>query len=117
VREAVDSAGSADHGTESAHLPTTAKTGLRTQGLIIERGHAESAKQTAPSPLVSEITAGSATSKTKIAPSTVVMTALRDFAFGMGSSAYSRYGARLRRRVAGTPFSGEDVRDGAPLGG
>ena len=32
---------------ETAHLPTSAKDGFRTHGLMAERGHAESVTQTA----------------------------------------------------------------------
>lgn len=68
---------------ETAHLPTTAKVGLCTHGLSAESGHAESAKQMAPSPLVREITAGAATNNTTSAARIVATRALRGLAFAM----------------------------------
>lgn len=72
-----------------AHLPTTAKDGLRTQGLIAERGHAEVAKQILPSPFANEATAGTATSRTRSAPSVAAMRDRRGFALAMDARAYA----------------------------
>ena len=52
----------------TAHRPTTANDGVRTQGFSAERGHAEAVKQTAPSPPANEITAGINTRTTAMAP-------------------------------------------------
>ena len=52
----------------TAHLPTIANDGVRTQGLSAERGHADAQKQMAPSPLANEITAGTKTKTTTMAP-------------------------------------------------
>jgi hypothetical protein len=52
-------------------------------GLSAARGHAESAKQRVPSPLVSEITAGTPTNKTKSAARIAATRALRGFALAM----------------------------------
>jgi hypothetical protein len=56
------------HLMATAHLPTTAKVGLRTQGFTADRGHAESAKQIAPSPPDRETAAGMRTSSTRTTP-------------------------------------------------
>ena len=85
---------------ESAHLPTTAKAGLCTQGLTADRGHAESVKQTAPSPLASEVTTGTTTSTTRSATRTAAMTARRGFALVMGWQAYSRCRWMARARAS-----------------
>lgn len=71
------------HLIATAHLPTTAKGGLRTQGLTAERGHEASAKQMAPSPLASETNPGTTTNSTKNAPRIVATRAPRDFGFVM----------------------------------
>ena len=52
----------------TAHRPTTAKDGRLTHGLSAERGQAEAVKQTAPSPLASETTAGTTTKSTSNTP-------------------------------------------------
>ena len=75
--------GQQDHLMETAHLPTSAKDGFRTHGLIAERGHAEAVKQMAPSLLVSEITAGTMRSSTRTAPKIAATGAPRGFAFVM----------------------------------
>ena len=74
------------HRMATAHLPTTANDGVRTHGLTAERGHAESVKQIAPSPLASEITAGTTMSSTRSAPRVAATAAPRGFAFVMVSS-------------------------------
>lgn len=69
------------HLMATAHLPINAKDGRRMQGLSAERGHAASAKQTAPSPLASETNAGTTTSSTNSAPIMAATRALRGFGF------------------------------------
>lgn len=65
--------------TSTAHLPTIARNGVRTQGFSADSGHDESWRQMAPLLLASETTAGTATSNTKTAPTTTgnVMGGLR----------------------------------------
>jgi hypothetical protein len=81
----------------TAHLPTTAKVGLRTQGFTADRGQAESAKQMAPSPFDRETTAGmmmsSPTTAARIATTTTLrgyyprpMTRRDIFAAGVGAA-------------------------------
>jgi hypothetical protein len=67
----------------TSHLPTTAKDGVRTQGLTADRGHADDDRQMAPSPLANEITDGTTTSSTKSAPKMVATDAPRGFALIM----------------------------------
>lgn len=45
----------------TAHLPTTAKEGVRTHGLTADSEHAAAEKQMAPSPLTNEIADGTTT--------------------------------------------------------
>lgn len=80
------------HRMATAHLPTTAKDGCRTQGFSAERGHAERVKQMAPSPLASEITAGITTNSTTDAPNIPATRAPRGLAFVMDSEAYTGLG-------------------------
>jgi hypothetical protein len=64
-----------------AHRPTTANAGRLTHGFTGDSGHAESEKQTAPSPLASERIAGTTTSNPMSAPTTAATIAPRGFKF------------------------------------
>jgi hypothetical protein len=66
----------------AAHLPTTAKVGLRTQGFTADRGHAESAKQIAPLPFDRDTTAGMMRS-TRITIPRIAATKVLGFGFDM----------------------------------
>ena len=92
-----------------AHLPTSAKDGFRTHGLIAERGHAEAAKQMAPCPLASEITTGTTTSSTKSAPKIAAPRARRRFPFVMASEHTLARGSRViqQRRSPAASAVGE----------
>ena len=65
----------------TAHLPTSAKDGFRTQGFSDESGHVEFSKQMAPSPLASEIAAGTTTTSTMSAPTTAATVTHRGLGF------------------------------------
>jgi len=91
------------HRMPKAHLPTTANDGCRTHGLIAESGHAESAKQAAPPPRASDITAGTTTNSTRIAPRIATTRALRGF---MLVRAYASWQRQDRSRPGLARFMG-----------
>jgi hypothetical protein len=69
----------AAHRMATSHLPTTAKVGLRTHGFTADKGHAESAKQIAPSLFDRDTAAGMMMSSTTSAPRMAATTVLGFF--------------------------------------